>query len=126
MLYVIFSYTSSLVFCSTLIDYLLTKEELERRYSFQFRPSFLVMGDPPANIPSFFWPFYQQLFLDLVEHLHLDMSIIDYNYARLSKCLDIWAKERMIRFNYKRHEVVLDLKEYAIALEFFLQIDGKL
>jgi len=53
------------------------------------------------------------------------MAIIDYNYVRLTKCIDIWANERIFRFKNKPHEVALDQKEYAVALEFYLQIDGK-
>ncbi len=74
---------------------------------------------------SLFWPIYQEIFANVSEHLHVDMAIIDYNYARLSKCIDIWSKERIFRFRKTQHEVTLDQREYAIALEFYLQIDGK-
>jgi hypothetical protein len=116
----------------SIIDHLLTEQERARRCSSKYRAPYHVIGGPPTNIlvntniPSFFWSIYQQLFADVVEHLHVDMSIIDYNYARLAKCLDIWAKERIYRFQEKSHEVTLDQREYAIALEFYLQIDGKL
>ena len=78
-----------------------------------------------TQIPSFFWPIYEELFANVVEHLHVDLAIIDYNYARLTKCVDLWAKERLIRFQKTDYEVTLNQREYAIALEFFLQIDGK-
>jgi hypothetical protein len=114
-----------------LIDHLLSEEELHRRRSTKYRPPFHVIGASPTSIlvntkiPSFFWPIYQELFVDVSEHLHVDMAIIDYNYARLSKCIDIWAKERLFRFRKGQPVVTLDQKEYAIALEFYLQIDGK-
>jgi hypothetical protein len=98
----------------------------------KYRPPFLVIGAPPTNIlvntniPSIFWPIYQELFANVSEHLHIDIAIIDYNYARLSKCIDIWSKEQLFRFKKAQHEVTLDQKEYAIALEFYLQIDGKM
>lgn len=117
--------------CAFIIDHLLSKQERHRRSTAKYRPPFHVIGAPPTNIlvntriPSFFWPLYQQLFGNVTEHLRLDISIIDYNYARLSKCLDIWAKERIDRLNKMPHEVTLDQREYAIALEFYLQIDGK-
>ena len=79
-----------------------------------------------TKIPSFFWPIYQELFANVAEHLHVDIAIIDYNYTRLSKCVDLWAKERIFRFKKAPHEVTLDHKEYAIALEFYLQIFGVL
>jgi len=115
----------------SLIDHLLTEQELQHRRSTKYRPPFHVIGASPTSvlvntkIPSFFWPFYQELFVDVSDHLHVDMAIIDYNYARLSKCIDIWSKERLFRFRKGQHEVTLDQKEYAIALEFYLQIDGK-
>lgn len=119
-----------LTFCFYL-DHLLSDEQRKRRYSSKARPPFLIVGAPPnsvlvdTKIPSLFWPIYQQIFGDVSEHLHVDMSIIDYNYARLTRCIDIWAKEKMIRFKSKPHDVALDQREYAIALEFYLQIDGK-
>jgi len=90
-----------------------------------------VIGALPTNIlvntkmPSFFWPIYQEFFANVSKHLHVDMSIIDYNYARLSKCIDIWAKERLFRFKIEQHQVTLEQKEYAVAFEFYLQIDGE-
>ena len=114
-----------------IIGHLLTEEERGRRFSFRYRRPFVVIGASPTsilvntNIPSFFWLFYQELYVDMCEHLHVDMAIVDYNYARLKKCVDLWTKERTGRFQQKQHEVALDQTDYAIALEFYLQIDGK-
>jgi hypothetical protein len=127
-----FFFVVVIIFLLLLIEHLLTEQERERRRSNKYQPAFHLnnTGSPTNNlvnsrIPSFFWPIYQDLFVKIGEHLQIDMSIIDYNYIRLSKCLDIWAKERMRRFNKKAEEVTLDQIEYGIALEFFLQIDGK-
>ncbi len=109
----------------------MSEQERNRRRSPQYRPPFHIVGTSPDNIlvntriPSFFWPIYQEIFANVSEHLHIDMAIIDYNYARLFKCIDIWSKERIFRFRKTQHEVTLDQREYAIALEFYLQIDGK-
>ena len=114
----------------SLLDHLLSEQERNRRRCVKFRPPFHVIGTPPmsllanTNIPSFFWPIYGELFADVSEHLHVDMAIIDYNYARLTRCLDLWSKERIMRFNKTDHEVTLNQHEYAIALEFYLQVDG--
>lgn len=115
----------------SLLDHQLSEQERSRRRSLKFRPPFHVIGTPPTsllantNIPSFFWPIYSELFADVSEHLHVDMAIIDYNYARLTRCLDVWSKERIIRFKKADHEVTLNQHEYPIALEFYLQVDGK-
>jgi hypothetical protein len=120
-----------MLICTYKIDHLLTEQERDRRSSTKYRAPFHVIGASPTNIlvdthvPSMFWPIYQQLFANVAEHLHVDMSIIDYNYVRLSRCIDIWANERVYRFNKFLHEVTLDQIEYSIALEFYLQIDGK-
>jgi hypothetical protein len=110
---------------------LLSEQERDRRSSTKYRPPFHVIGAPPTNIlvntniPSLFWSIYQELFGNVSEHLLVDMSIIDFNYARLSKCLDIWTEEAIQRFKKQPHEVTLDQREYPIALEFYLQMDGR-
>ena len=89
------------------------------------------MGGPPMSalvntkVPSAFWTIYEDMFTNLSEHLRVDLSIIDYNYHRMFHCHQLWAEQRQSRFNEKPHEVRLESKEYAVALEFYLQIDGK-
>ncbi|CAF1447716.1 unnamed protein product [Adineta steineri] len=108
---------------------MLNIEERGRRESRKYRPPFLINGMPPSSIlvntgiPSFFWSIYEPLFRNLSEHLHVDMAIIDYNYTRLFKCVDLWRTEHIRRFKKELHEVTLDQKEFVIALEFYLQID---
>ncbi|CAF1426396.1 unnamed protein product [Adineta steineri] len=108
---------------------MLNIEERGRRDSRKYRPPFLINGMPPSSIlvntgiPSFFWSIYEPLFRNLSEHLHVDMAIIDYNYTRLFRCVDLWRTEHIRRFKKELHEVTLDQKEFAIALEFYLQID---
>lgn len=53
------------------------------------------------------------------------MATVNYNYTRLIQCAEIWVEERTERFKSHPADVVLDQKDYAFALEFFPQIDGK-
>lgn len=114
-----------------IIDHLLSAQERDRRCAGRYRPPFHVIGGLSTsllmntNVPSLFWTTYQGLFGDIVEHLRVDEAIIDYNYTRLIKCAEIWAQERKDRFKSYPADVALDQKDYALALEFFLQIDGK-
>ena len=125
-------YYSCCICLFAFIDHLLNEIERDRRRPSQYQSSFHVIGAAPMNIlmnkdaPSFFWLIYQELFANVSEHLHVDMSIIDYNYVRLSKCVDTWRKERISRFQKSPAETIFDHKEYAVALEFYLQIDGRL
>ena len=69
------------------------------------------------------------MFTDLTRRLHINDAIIDYNYQRLFKCFDIMTNER-IHYGLQKYPHtdgdVLPLHEYAVALEFFLQIDRML
>ena len=79
-------------------------------------------------MPSFFLTMHQQLYGDLTRRLHVNDAILDYNYPRLFKCLDLMTNERIQRrfqTNPAGHYEQLPLSEYAVALEFYLQIDGK-
>ena len=112
------------------IGHLLSDRERNRRRPHEYRPTFLLTDAPATDalvntrIPSFFWPIYDELFGEITERLHVDVSILDYNYARLCKCIDVWARENTRRFNVPPHELVLEQQDYAVALEFYLQIDG--
>ena len=82
-----------------------------------------------ANLfPSFFLNIYRQLFGNLLRRLRVDQTILDYNYERLLKCMSILTDER-IRYRFgtlsKIHTEQLSFQEYALALEFYLQFDGK-
>jgi hypothetical protein len=103
---------------------LLSEQERDRRRPNKYRPPFQLIG-AQATIPSFFLPIYEEYFGDLSKRLNIDMAILDYNYTRLLSCGDIWADERIERFKTRPEEIILDRREFPIALEFFLQIDGK-
>lgn len=114
-----------------IVEHLLSEKELDSRRPSKFRPPFHVIGGSPmsrlvnTNIPSFFWTIYQETYLDLCERFRVDIAIIDYNYARLRKCINIWTLERMRRFRATPQELTLPYSEHAAALEFYLQIDGR-
>jgi hypothetical protein len=108
----------------------LTKEQRRLREHNTFKQSFALMDHRNHNnhIPSFFLDLYQQLFTDLTRRFHVDDSILDYNYQRLFKCMAIMTDER-IQHRFHRnplgHYEQLPINEYGVALEFYLQIDGR-
>ncbi|CAF1515766.1 unnamed protein product [Adineta steineri] len=113
--------------------YLLTQSEYQQRRRFAYRSSFILidqrMQDSNSNIPSFLLNKYQQWYTDLSRHLNVDIAILDYNYIRLFQCLEIMKNERLYcRFQTRSMEMAeqLPVDEYAIALEFYLQIDKAL
>ncbi|CAF1317270.1 unnamed protein product [Adineta steineri] len=79
-----------------------------------------------SNFSSFFVKLYRDLFVDLSRRLHINNATIDYNYQRLRKCFDLMTHERIgygLQKNTLSDGDVLPIHEYAVALEFFLQID---
>jgi len=69
---------------------------------------------------SFLLCFYQDIYLKLKQRLKIDIPIIDYNFLRLLNCISKVILQR------SQQQKTLNLNELAIALEFYLQIDGKL
>jgi len=53
------------------------------------------------------------------ERLKVDIPILHFNLTRLQQCVDKVVAQRGLQ------EKMFDLEELAIALEFYLQIDGK-
>ncbi|CAF1588844.1 unnamed protein product, partial [Adineta steineri] len=107
---------------------LLTHEQ-RRRYENRdnFPSSFQFIDESiNNNFSSFFVKLYRELFVDLSRRLHINNAIIDYNYQRLRKCFDLMTHER-IDYGLQKHTLtdndVLPIHEYAVALEFYLQID---
>lgn len=69
------------------------------------------------------------MFSELSRRLDVDIALLDYNYERLFKCIDIMRNER-IQLRLQSSTIIeeteqLPVHEYSIALEFYLQIDGK-
>ena len=69
------------------------------------------------------------MYADLARRFHVDNAILDYNYERLRECINIVTQERIRHGLYPANtvgSVQLRIDEYALALEFYLQIDGTL
>lgn len=119
------------ILCHVLIvGHRLTNEQQRQRARNTFSSSFTLNDHRQVNnqIPSFFLTLHQQLYGDLMRRLHINDVILDYNYPRLFKCIDLMTNERIQRRFEKHptgHYEQLPLSEYAIALEFYLQMDGK-
>lgn len=69
-------------------------------------------------IDSFMIDLYRDLFLEPSRQWKLDHSLIDYNLCRLRKCMQLYTQQT-------NDAALLSLKEMPMALEFFLQIDGR-
>jgi hypothetical protein len=54
------------------------------------------------------------------------MCILDFNYARLSRYLRMLVDQHIRIFNIRPNEIrLIEESEYPVALQFFLQFDGK-
>ena len=69
-------------------------------------------------IDSFLNDIYQKLYLHTSQHWKLSPTLIDYNLACLFKCMNKYSKQ-------VGEAAFALLDELPIALEFYLQIDGK-
>jgi hypothetical protein len=69
-------------------------------------------------IDSFMIDLHRDLFIEPSRRWKIDHSIIDYNLSRLRKCMDLYTKQT-------NEPALLSFNELTLALEFFLQIDGK-
>ena len=79
-----------------------------------------------SMIPSFLREKYQMLFVDLLERLKVDVSILDYNYIRLNNYMRLLIYEQMQVFNLRLDQIPrIEENEYPLLLEFFLQFDSK-
>jgi hypothetical protein len=71
------------------------------------------------SIDSFMIDLYRDLFIEPSRLWKINHSIIDYNLTRLRKCMDLYTKQT-------NEPALASLNELTLALEFFLQIDGKI
>ena len=107
------------------LEHQLSGDELVLRMSGIF-PSACTVIDRDPMLPSFFRDKYQLYFADLMQRLRVDMSILDYNYVRMQRYLQRMTEEHIYVFNLRADQVpCLDEKELPLALEFYLQFDGK-
>ena len=110
--------------------YRVAEEQRRGRQANAFHRPFTLKDETtdPNSVPSFLLSTYRHLYTDLSTRLHVDETILDYNYHRLFKCMQIMTNERIQR-RFQTHSLVngdqLPLSEYTIALEFYLQIDSE-
>jgi hypothetical protein len=71
------------------------------------------------SIDSFMNDLFQDLFIEPSRQWKIPYSIIDFNLSRLRRCMDIYKKQT-------QDAAIASFQELPLALEFFLQIDGKL
>ena len=69
---------------------------------------------------SFLLCFYQNLYIKTKKRLKVDIPIIDFNLTRLRNCIGKVVVQRGAQ-----QQTMLSIDELAIALEFYLQMDGK-
>ena len=71
----------------------LTQIELLRRCSGAYRPAFNVINHD-SMIPLFLREKYHLFFDDLIEHLKVDMILLDYSYTRLNQYMGTLVYEQ--------------------------------
>ncbi|CAF1535186.1 unnamed protein product [Adineta ricciae] len=108
----------------------LTNEQQRRRSHYQFHQPFTLTDQSnDLNVRPFFVKIYGNLYENLTKRFHIDDATLDYNYERLSMCMNIMTQER-IRYGLLPIDTIgmakLRLDEYTLAMEFYLQIDDEL
>lgn len=72
-----------------------------------------------SSCESFLMCFYQNLYVKTKKRLKVDIPIIDFNLTRLHNCIGKVIAQR------GQQQTMLNTDELVLALEFYLQIDGK-
>ena len=104
----------------------LTAVERRRRQSGTF-PSAVHLVDQNSTIPSFLRDKYRLFYSELMKHLKVDQSILDFNYTRLNVFLRLLLYQQVRVFNLRAEDAaVVEEKELPCLLEFFLQFDPHL
>jgi hypothetical protein len=102
----------------------LSDEEKRRRDPHHYEsPHTVQLTNLPY--PSDLAVYYQRHYVDLMQRLQIDAPILDCNYLRLRHCLKLFADQRIRCLRVSPFEVQLPEHELPLAMEFFLQIDGK-
>ena len=70
-------------------------------------------------IDSFLLDLYQDLFVGPSRRWRIDRFLIDFNLSRLRKCMNLYTEQT-------RQPALSSLNDLPLALEFYLQIDGKI
>lgn len=81
-------------------------------------PFKMILDPDHEHIDSFIIGIYQQWYKKLSDLWLIEPSIIDYNFVRLQRCMNLHMKQY-------GESAVCTIDEYPLALEFYLQIDGQ-
>ena len=105
--------------------HLLSNEQSFRRYEMQWneQSTCKIWINSDSTIPSVLRNYFEMNYELLSNRLNIHWSILDYNYARLDNCLQLFANERIHRFQESPYTNRLLDEEKSIALEFYLQMD---
>ena len=103
----------------------LSEQERVRRRSGKYKSSFSIV-DPDAFTRSFMVQQYKTYYGSILERFNVDLSILDYNYLRLKKFIQLCQlayirmlpSSRSAEFDFNINE-----NEFPQLLEFYLQID---
>jgi hypothetical protein len=69
-------------------------------------------------VESFMVDFFEDCFYEPSRRWNIDYSIVDYNLYRLRQCMDKYTVQT-------EQPAILSIADLPMALEFYLQIDGK-
>lgn len=86
---------------------------------FPYCPFKFVFNLQHEFLPSFLIDFYQKLYLETSERWKISQFLIDYNLVRLQQCMERYSKQ-------VGEAALASIDELPMALEFYLQIDGKI
>jgi hypothetical protein len=89
-------------------------------------PSLFIIADHAHPANSFMAQHYEIFFQQLLIRFHVDLSILDYNYARMNHFLRLWRDARLRVLGHQRSSSIslqLSNDEYPQLMEFYLQID---
>ncbi|CAF2782298.1 unnamed protein product [Rotaria sp. Silwood2] len=90
----------------------LSQQELLRRQTGTYKPLFSITNSNTSTI-SFMVKQYNTYFVPTLDHLKVDLSILDHNYTRLLHVIELsrLARFRTIGSNKQSYEIELNLKE---------------
>ncbi|CAF3932155.1 unnamed protein product [Adineta steineri] len=103
----------------------LSEQEQMNRESGKYKCGFSIL-DIDASTTSMITQYYQVHFGSIIERFHVDLSILDHNYFKLKKFIQLHrlAYNRTLPLSRSSTNYLnLNENEYPQLLEFYLQID---
>lgn len=79
-----------------------------------------------SSCQSFLLCLHQELYAKIKKRLKIDIPIIDCNFMRLHHCINKVVAQRGHHGHLQQQQpTMLNMNELCLALEFYLQFDGK-